>query len=318
MKHPELVLLPLLVPSFGLSASIPLPVSAPSFAIPREEAWLGCWGSPDGPAILLEPERCVWLREEQARCYRLRRGEQGVQLESWGRLTPLVLEVEGDELVLEGGGVSARLPRLESVPSSLRIDPYPLPETFEIDADTAAALGEELAERSREDQRVRQAARGESFDEKQRRAMIEVDRDNTDFLLSILEEMGWIDAVRFGPQASQDAFLLVQHSDDLRLMRTALPHVEKDVRAGRIDGQSYALLYDRLQLNLGYLQRYGSQLATTADDESVLMPCEDPEKVNERRAELGMEPLESYLSWFQTDPEQPIRTLEEALAEVGK
>ena len=79
-------------------------------------------------------------------------------------------------------------------------------------------------------------------------------------------------------------------------------------RAGWFDGQNYALLFDRLQLRLGYLQRYGSQL-TTIDGESLLMPCEDIARVDELRSEVGMGKLAQYLSLFRDQDTAPIRHL---------
>lgn len=75
---------------------------------------------------------------------------------------------------------------------------------------------------------------------------------------------------------------------------SALPQIEKDVRAGKLDGQPYALLYDRLQLRLGGMQRYGSQVHR--GDRGPYVPgLEEPEEVDERREELGMVPLAEYL-----------------------
>ena len=62
-----------------------------------------------------------------------------------------------------------------------------------------------------------------------------VDADNTAWLREQMRELGWIDASRFGPDASFAAFLIVQHSQDLPLMLAALPEIEADVRAKRFN-----------------------------------------------------------------------------------
>ena len=70
---------------------------------------------------------------------------------------------------------------------------------------------------------------------------------------------------------------------------------------GELDGQEFALLYDRLALGLGGLQRYGSQLGRTPEAGLFVSPLEDPDNVDARRAELGMIPLVQYLEFFRKD-----------------
>ena len=128
--------------------------------------------------------------------------------------------------------------------------------------------------------------------------MREVDLDNTAYLRRLLSEVGWIDAARFGPEAAQAAWLIVQHSADLVLMSTILPEIEELVRAGAEDANRFALLYDRTQIWLGRRQRYGSQIFFGPDG-MFLAPLEDPEGGDGRRAELGMVPLAVYLEKFR-------------------
>src|SRR5471030_2993432 len=66
--------------------------------------------------------------------------------------------------------------------------------------------------------------------------MMEIDKENVAALKVILAECGWIDATRFGKLAASAAFLIVQHSGDDELMAGALPHIEADAKAGRING----------------------------------------------------------------------------------
>lgn len=278
-------------------------------ALARQEAappdWLGAWCATDGSnqALLLEPERAGWLRDDTPSFYRLHAKAGDLILEGWSQLTELRvqrdtvgnLQVEGDDLdtVFEPC----------DVPSALLIDPYDWPTDVELDADTIAALTADLAARRVEDQRVRHFKGQPSKEEMDE--MRRVDADNVEFLTGVVEELGWIDAERFGAEASDAAFLIVQHCSDLRLMRTALPLIEADVKAGRLEGQTYALLFDRFRLNLGYLQRYGSQIGRSEQFGSVLMPCEDIEHIDARRAAMGMGPLAEYLDLFRATPEAP-------------
>ena len=112
--------------------------------------------------------------------------------------------------------------------------------------------------------------------------------------------MGWIDVDRFGSPAANAAFLLAQHSLDVRLMRAALPFLEKDKAPAKLGGEAYALLFDRLQILLGEKQRFGTQVDTMGGWPQA-SPLEDPEGVDERRLALGMLPLARYLKVFGGD-----------------
>lgn len=176
--------------------------------------------------------------------------------------------------------------------------PPPPPETFvpgtrrDLEEAEVAAIREELARRHEQDQTVRK-------NHLRRREMPSVDADDTAYLRKLVADVGWIDAERFGRQAADTAFLIAQHSGDLPLMRAALPELEKDVRAGRLAAEDFALLYDRIQILGGGKQRYGTQIAENEAGESVVWRLEDPDRVDERRAAIGLGPLADYLRRFE-------------------
>ena len=83
------------------------------------------------------------------------------------------------------------------------------------------------------------------------------------------------------------------------LMVATLPEIEKGVRAKILDPQNFALLHDRLSLDLGHKQRYGTQLGQGADKKLVVMPIEDRANVEKIREGLGIPPLSQYLIYFK-------------------
>ncbi len=282
-------------------------LAAVSLAFPMDEeeasadARFGSWREAGGNrSLLLEEGRTGWFEDGKPKFHRATYTPTGGIFESWGQVSNFELKLDGEQLHVVGEGKDLRMNRLDHTPEELRLAPYELAETVDVTEDLVRALSEDLGRRRIEDQRVRT---GGSPDWN---AMQSVDADNTEFLTNIILEMGWIDATRFGAEASDAAFLIVQHTSDLRLMVTALPFIEADVRAGRLNGQNYALLFDRSQLNLGYEQRYGSQLSSR-DGTHVLMACEDITRVDEFRAEMGMGPLSEYLAYFQKEGDPPIR-----------
>lgn len=199
----------------------------------------------------------------------------------------------------------------------------PLAETREADADepdlSPLPLGDatkgispqrieeikrDLARRVVEDQAVR-------TDKGRRTDMSKVDEENAAALRTLVQEIGWIDAERFGREAAAHAFLIVQHSGDLRLMQAALPLIEKEMKQGIGNPQEYAMLYDRLQLMLGKKQRYGSQVGVGPLGNAVVLPLEDRSKVEQFRKEIGLFSLAMYLEMIEKVQGSKVRFADE-------
>ena len=77
--------------------------------------------------------------------------------------------------------------------------------------------------------------------------MAEQDAKNLQIVLEHLPPEGWYLRSRYGVEVATTAFLVVQHST-LETWRRFVPVLEPLVAAGEVDGQSYALMYDRLAL----------------------------------------------------------------------
>lgn len=125
-----------------------------------------------------------------------------------------------------------------------------------------------------------------------------VDRRNQARLLELVPADGWFTS--YGERPAAAAFLIVQHSN-VELWRRFVPVLEPLVREGKVEGEDYALMYDRLQLAEGRPQRYGSQM-TCRDGRWVVSTLEDPANVDARRAEMGMGPLAEYEAIFASRP----------------
>jgi hypothetical protein len=111
----------------------------------------------------------------------------------------------------------------------------------------------------------------------------------------ILDERGWLGDSIIGEQGNQTLFLVIQHSD-LKTQEQYLPMMREAVKDGNADPGSLALLEDRVALQQGKRQTYGSQIGQNDNGEYYVMPLEDPDNVDKRRAEVGLEPLQNYLA----------------------
>ena len=127
--------------------------------------------------------------------------------------------------------------------------------------------------------------------------MVEVDRKNRIRLQEIQEEYGFPTAAMVGKEGMEGVFLVIQHAgNDKEWQRSQLPNVKAAFERGELEGQHYALLYDRVMLGQGEKQRYGTQIIDIdpITKEVVLDSLEDPDNLDQRRMELGMSPIYLY------------------------
>lgn len=157
------------------------------------------------------------------------------------------------------------------------------------------ALRAALVSRGRQDQAVREVfLAGHHQDTTDLRQMADVDADNTSFLKKIIAERGWPGRSMVGSDAEAAAFLIVQHSPDTAFQAKVLPLIEKAYAGGEAEGQQVALLTDRVAVDRGQPQVYGTQ-ASIVNGRFKLNPIADSANVDRRRAELKMPPVAAYM-----------------------
>lgn len=116
---------------------------------------------------------------------------------------------------------------------------------------------------------------------------------------SILDKYDWLGADVIGGQGNSTLFLVIQHSDQAT-QEKYLPMMREAVKNGKAQGSSLALLEDRVALGQGKRQIYGSQIGRDPETQQhFVLPLEDAENVDKRRAEVGLGPLSNYVSRWQ-------------------
>ena len=151
-------------------------------------------------------------------------------------------------------------------------------------------LAEELCRMAEEDRAAAHLANSPDFDDQlswRRLTTLHGDR-----LRELLGQYGWPVAARVGEEAARAAWLLAQHADtQLDVQRQALYLLEEAVRQGEAPADQLAFLLDRTRINEGREQVYATQIAGVRDGAPLPWPCEDPARVDEYRAEAGIEPF---------------------------
>ncbi|MBL7938645.1 MAG: hypothetical protein JNL43_04720 [Flavobacteriales bacterium] len=128
--------------------------------------------------------------------------------------------------------------------------------------------------------------------------MAATDSTNLIFVSKVLDQRGWLGPDIVGESGNSALFLVVQHAD-LATQEKYLPMMRDAVRKGNAKGSSLALLEDRVLMRNGKRQLYGSQIGR--DPETgvhYLVPLEDPDHVDERRASVGLGTLAEYLAYW--------------------
>lgn len=155
---------------------------------------------------------------------------------------------------------------------------------------TSPAAGRELADELRYLGRLdREASRAGRLDPGLHQA-------NATRLSEIVLEQGWPGRSLVGEEAADAAFLIALHADhDPEFQRRCLGLVERAVGQEEAPARHAAYLTDRVRVHEGRPQVYGTQLRPTERGVESY-PVEDPDRVDERRASVGLEPIGEYLA----------------------
>ncbi|MEH6306934.1 DUF6624 domain-containing protein [Olivibacter sp. CPCC 100613] len=119
----------------------------------------------------------------------------------------------------------------------------------------------------------------------------------------IIKQYGWLGQNTVGEKASDALFLVIQHSD-VKTRTKFLPELRKAVKEKNANPMNLAKLEDRVALEGGGKQKYGTQLGRNDDNGYYLLPLEDPDSVDIYRSEIGLEPISQYLINWQINWEK--------------
>jgi hypothetical protein len=154
------------------------------------------------------------------------------------------------------------------------------------------ALSAELLERADRDQAARMSLRSglaaAEWAAEFESVVAPVDRDNTARLREIVARDGWPGQELAGEAAAHAAWLLVQHAPP-DLQEECLPLLQDAVARGDASPVDLAYLMDRVLMNRGEAQVYGTQYVEKDGVLELWTVC-DRSGLDQRRAALGLPP----------------------------
>jgi hypothetical protein len=183
----------------------------------------------------------------------------------------------------------------------------PIAESPAVAAPAQPELAAELLKRMEEDQAARRLftdlykqSQGKPKEEIEKeqveltKKLQAVDNGNRLWLSEKIKQYGWPGKSLVGEQAAHAAWLLVQHADaDPDFQEQCLEQM-KAAAPGEVVSIDIAYLTDRVLVARGRPQVYGTQ-CEEVDGRFQPRACIEPEALDQRRKEVGLQPIKEYL-----------------------
>lgn len=145
---------------------------------------------------------------------------------------------------------------------------------------------------------------GELFDKRYdyHPEMKKIHEANNKEIREIITKYGWPGFSLVDQDGCAAAWLIVQHAVlEPQLQEQCLNLLEKAVKQDNAHPWMYALLLDRVLVHKGELQIYGSQHFVNAEGKLIPYPIKNPKQVDQRRKQVGLEPLANRTAEIQTE-----------------
>ncbi|MBP7185018.1 MAG: hypothetical protein KBA06_05890 [Saprospiraceae bacterium] len=120
----------------------------------------------------------------------------------------------------------------------------------------------------------------------------------------MFNKYGYLGYNQVGKEGSDDFWLIVQHCDKFPdFQRKILKAMDNEVKKGNANPNNYAYLYDRIEVNAGRKQLFGTQIDYEVNSTGRAFPrfgLLDSTNVDKIRNEYNLSPLKEYLNQMTT------------------
>lgn len=125
------------------------------------------------------------------------------------------------------------------------------------------------------------------------------ERDSLNYIIikELFDKQGYLGYDKVGRESSHNFWLLVQHADKHPYFQeSVLIQMKVETENGNASLIDYAYLLDRVKVNQGKMQVYGTQMKLNTTGKTYEpKPVIDPEKLNDRRKLVGLPTIEEYI-----------------------
>jgi len=119
--------------------------------------------------------------------------------------------------------------------------------------------------------------------------------ENFEQMNQLLDKYGWPKYSDVGDLAADAPLLVINHHESEEIRMKYLDQIKTACLEGEGSCMEYAKIHDRILVNTNRPQTYGMQFKFNQNGDLEPFPIENPEKVDQRRLAIGLEPLAVYL-----------------------
>lgn len=124
-------------------------------------------------------------------------------------------------------------------------------------------------------------------------------------LCQIIKTNGWPTTALVDRDGVSATYHILKNAGTFDLQRDLLPVIVAAIKKDPTQKREFAGLFDRLRVSAGMKQLFGTQ-AVSMGGFLVLYPVEDEEKLDERRAEYGLAPMDQYTNALEGTYRKPL------------
>jgi len=129
--------------------------------------------------------------------------------------------------------------------------------------------------------------------------------ENMAKLCQLIKTNGWPTTATVDREGVLAAFHLLKNAGTYELQRDLLPVIIAAIKKDPTQKLEFAGLYDRLRVSAGMKQLFGTQ-AVSIGGFLVLYPIEDEARLDARRAEYGLAPMDQYTNVLEGTYRKPL------------
>jgi hypothetical protein len=123
----------------------------------------------------------------------------------------------------------------------------------------------------------------------------EIYKNEYDKMLRLIDQYGWPKYSKVGKLAADAPLLVINHHESDSVRKKHLAQIKQACMEKEGSCMEFAKIQDRILVNENKPQIYGMQFRYNSERNLEPFPIIDPEYVDQRRNEIGLEPLKDYL-----------------------